>query len=108
MYVKILLKGQHLEEVEQLLINCQHLEALYIDSDYKNSNRGGDELLGILIRSEPKSLFKIQLNCFEFKAKNFDLFFIEWRCQKPLWLYLTNINVKSDDDFKVVFEDLIA
>ena len=64
-------------------------------------------LLNTLIKSAPKNLFKIQLNNFEFKTKNFDSFFIKWRCRKPLWLYLVDVNVKSDESFKVGFEDLI-
>ncbi|RIA92908.1 hypothetical protein C1645_820104 [Glomus cerebriforme] len=106
-YVKLLLKGQYFDEIEQLLMNCQHLEGLYIDADTQINNRRGDELLDKLIKSAPNSLFKIQLNYFEFEMKNFDSFFIKWRCRRSLWLYLNNVNVKSDDDFKVEFKDLI-
>ena len=74
-YVKFLLKGRYIEEIEQLLINCQRLEGLYIDAEHRNSDRYGDELLNTLIKSAPKNLFKIQLNNFEFKTKNFDSFF---------------------------------
>lgn len=107
-YVKFLLKGQYFEEIEQLLISCKYLEGLCIDVDHQiNNYLNGDELLNILIKFAPNSLFKLQLNFFEFEAKNFDSFFKKWKNRKSLWLYLNNINVKLDEDYKIEFKDLI-
>ncbi|PKC08321.1 hypothetical protein RhiirA5_417055 [Rhizophagus irregularis] len=105
-YVKFSLKGQYFEEIKQLLINCKFLEGLYIDVDKQiNNYLNGDELLDILIKFAPNSLFKLQLNFFEFKTKNFESFFNKWEKRKSLWLYLNN--VKLDEDYKIEFKDLI-
>jgi hypothetical protein len=79
--------GLPISELENLLINCQFLNGLVIDT-YNNSDM--DKLFKILIKSSPITLFKFEF--FMIKLENVKLFLDNWKDRNPILLKLSNIN----------------
>ncbi|GBC00717.1 hypothetical protein RclHR1_03950013 [Rhizophagus clarus] len=89
-YFKLPLRNSSILELENLLINCQYLDGLYILT--KNSLEW-DDLFEILVKSSPKSLYKFII-CFyyyKFKLESLKLFFDNWKGRQPMILRLIQI-----------------
>jgi hypothetical protein len=87
-------KDGTLEELTNIFIKCQHLEAidigLYVLEKYR------DNFLDLLIKSAPLTLYKIQIHQEpeDFNEESLKSFFINWNCRgkKTLHLYLWSYN----------------
>jgi hypothetical protein len=97
-YIKLPIKTQNLAEFKKLLINCQHLIGLEIESErnlnYKN-------LFEILNKSSPSSLFKFNIHLnrkFGPKYKLLRSFFANWKNRHTMLLHIQLVNyLKSTD-----------
>ncbi|GBB85101.1 hypothetical protein RclHR1_11680006 [Rhizophagus clarus] len=88
-YLRIDLDDIYLQNFEQVLTNCQSLEGIYI-YHYRDGNylpEIGDNLLKILIKSAPRSLFKIDIGSYNiYKIDSLMDFFKNWVGRKSMWL----------------------
>jgi hypothetical protein len=96
-YLKIPFCNSNILELENLLINCQYLNGLYIIICENGFN--WDKLFEILIRSSPTGLFKFKFdfinNGFEpIKLKSLNLFFYNWKNRHPMLLQFCSYNNK--------------
>ncbi|PKK68582.1 hypothetical protein RhiirC2_782083 [Rhizophagus irregularis] len=106
-YLKLPLIDDEVSELEILLTKCKCLVELFIIETYygQNSLLGLDELLEILAKSSPTSLFKFK---FYFKyvvsrLETFKLFLDNWKGRHPMLLQ-TNI---YDEDFLTLIKKYI-
>ncbi|GBC13207.2 hypothetical protein GLOIN_2v1786944 [Rhizophagus irregularis DAOM 181602=DAOM 197198] len=80
-YLRIDLDDMYLHNFEQVLLNCQSLEGIFI-YHYRDGNylpEIGDNLLKILINSSPLSLFKIDIGSYNiYKIHSLRNFFENW------------------------------
>src|SRR5437016_3854922 len=84
------------QQFENLLINCQFLSGLVIDTmyDYNNAFKW-DKLFEILTKSSPISLFKFKFFSYEIiKLKFLKSFFDNWKNRNPILL-------KIDADYMI-------
>ncbi|RGB42627.1 hypothetical protein C1646_750666 [Rhizophagus diaphanus] len=81
-------RDETLEELENIFIKCQYLEAIDIDELIMEKYR--DKFLDLLIELAPLTLYKIHIDRFRyFNKESLKLFFINWNCKgkKTLHLY---------------------
>ncbi|GBB84254.1 hypothetical protein RclHR1_10890001 [Rhizophagus clarus] len=88
-----------LEELEKLLINCQHLDGLFFDqADIYN----WDNLFEILTKSSPDSLFKFKFHVKQRKRNvqhdSLKLFFDNWKGKRPLLLQFNKKKMEKYSD----------
>ena len=83
-YTSIFLDNQNMNDLENFLINCQHLEA--IDAININ-NENCDEFLDLLIKFAPFSLYKLHISSDIFNINSLNSFFNNWKGRKTLHLY---------------------
>jgi len=109
-YLKLLLRDSNIFELENLLINCQCLNGLYILTD---NLFYWDDLFEILSMSSPTSLFKFKFGFNYFNSskpielESLKLFFDNWKGRHPMLLQLSSsyYSINSGDVKKYV--DLI-
>jgi hypothetical protein len=83
-YFKLVISDSYISEFENLLVNCEYLDGLYITMDGIDWGK----LFEILTRSSPTSLFKFKF-CFEGQkpeSGSLDLFFYNWKGRHPMLL----------------------
>ncbi|RIA95314.1 hypothetical protein C1645_816797 [Glomus cerebriforme] len=107
-YLRIDLDDMYLHNFEQVLLNCQSLEGIYIyhyrDGIYLPEI--GDKLLKILIKSAPSSLYKIDIGSYNvYKIDSLTKFFENWVGRKSLWL--SSISIYDDDKINNNFNEMI-
>jgi hypothetical protein len=73
-----------ISEFENLLINCQFLNGLIINTHNNQFNL--DELFQILTKSSPSSLYKFKFDSKKFKLEDIKSFFNNWKNRKPMLL----------------------
>ncbi|PKC63385.1 hypothetical protein RhiirA1_463835 [Rhizophagus irregularis] len=106
-YLKLPLIDDEVSELEILLTKCKCLVELFIIETYygQNSLLGWDELLEILAKSSPTSLFKFKFY-FTYELpilETFKLFLDNWKGRHPILLQ-TNI---YDEDFLTLIKKYI-
>jgi hypothetical protein len=93
-YLKLLVKNSNVLELENLLINCQYLNGLFILVDSQNfPNNGNNDLFKILAKSSPTNLFKFKFKfwfSFIFESDSLKLFFDNWKGRHPMLLQLND------------------
>ncbi|RGB37215.1 hypothetical protein C1646_757171 [Rhizophagus diaphanus] len=85
-YLRLLCKSSNILELKNLLINCQYLDGLYIDTNFGSMN--WKDLFIILTESSPISLFKFKFH-FSYELPNleyFKIFFDNWKGRNPMLL----------------------
>ncbi|CAB5303512.1 unnamed protein product [Rhizophagus irregularis] len=85
-YLRLLCKSSNILELKNLLINCQYLDGLYVDTNFGSMN--WKDLFIILTESSPISLFKFKFH-FSYELPNleyFKLFFDNWKGRNPMLL----------------------
>ncbi|RIA84116.1 hypothetical protein C1645_832740 [Glomus cerebriforme] len=89
-YLLLLFRNINIVELDNLLINCQYLEGLYIltnDNIYADNIFDWDYLFDILSKSSPSNLFKFKLDYDEGPTlEQLKLFFDKWRGRNPMLL----------------------
>ncbi|PKY49511.1 hypothetical protein RhiirA4_465541 [Rhizophagus irregularis] len=96
-YLKLLFRNSNILELENLLINCQGLNRLYIIID-NSYYYGGDlfdwgYLFEVLTKSSPISLFKIKLQFDEAPTlESLKFFFDNWKDRHSLSLQTLQVN----------------
>ncbi|GBB87622.1 hypothetical protein RclHR1_01410005 [Rhizophagus clarus] len=89
-YVTIIMKNCDFDELEILLIKCQHLKGIIFESIYEGEDINmvnGNKLLNLLIEKSPKNLYKIGFYFnWKFDYNSLDLFFNNWKGRKSLLL----------------------
>ncbi len=100
-YLKLAFRNRNILELENLLINCQHLSLLYILVN-DASNFDWDNLFKILAESSPTSLFKFRfgLHYTTAKLETLKLFFDNWKGRRPILLQFSHyyvVNGLHDD-----------
>ncbi|PKY44396.1 hypothetical protein RhiirA4_458689 [Rhizophagus irregularis] len=107
-YLRIDLDDMYLHNFEQVLLNCQSLEGIFI-YHYRDGNylpEIGDNLLKILINSSPLSLFKIDIGSYNiYKIHSLRNFFENWVGRKSMWL--SSINIYDYDKMNNDFNEMI-
>ncbi|CAG8772089.1 13069_t:CDS:1, partial [Funneliformis caledonium] len=100
-YLKFYLDKGYLPIFRQVLINCQLLEGIFIDTNRKYLSQHGIELLKMLTTSAPLGLYKVHIGNFSyFKMECLKTFFENWKGRKPLLLSSLEVEVedkKSDN-----------
>ena len=81
-------------ELENLLINCQYLDGLYI----MISSDEYDDFFRVLAKSSPVGLFKFKFRYHYnvIKLESLKLFFDNWKGKHPMSLQLNSINNVED------------
>ncbi|RIA95078.1 hypothetical protein C1645_817197 [Glomus cerebriforme] len=97
-YLKLSVKSQNILEFEKILINCQYLSKLAINTPalvYFN----WDDLFKILTKSSPDSLFNFEFNNSSIrspiKLEFLNLFFENWKGRLPMILQISLENLKG-------------
>ncbi|PKY50176.1 hypothetical protein RhiirA4_466516 [Rhizophagus irregularis] len=80
-YVTVFLNN-NLDNLKNLLVNCQRLEALDVIVQEKEDN-----FLDLLVKLAPVSLYKIHINREYFTIESINSFFSNWGDRKTLHLY---------------------
>ncbi|GBB89799.1 hypothetical protein RclHR1_01660018 [Rhizophagus clarus] len=96
--LKLVLIYNNILELENLLINCQYLNGLYIITDnniYVHNIYDWDMLFEILTKLSPTSLFKFKFSYLVPNLNSLKLFFDNWKDRHPMYLQL---NKMSDID----------
>ncbi|RIA84311.1 hypothetical protein C1645_832460 [Glomus cerebriforme] len=121
-YLKLLFNNSFVSELENLLINCQYLDGLFINF---GSKINWSYFFKILVNLSPISLFKFKFgyNNISLKLGPLKYFFVNWKDRHPILLQIiqqvknANIDnliekykskgiiVKYDDNFGSTFED---
>jgi hypothetical protein len=88
-YLELIINDDDILELENLFINCQHLNGLILNIFNINTDEmGWDRLFDILIKKAPKNLYKfkfIHRTTIKFEAlKNF---FENWKGRRPMLLH---------------------
>jgi hypothetical protein len=102
-YVTLFLKSEGtLEEIKNILINCQHLVAIDVDRTIEEKYLG--EFLDLLVELAPLTLYKIHINRIyqlsEESLKLLKLFFNNWNCKGKKTLHLYQHTSAWDKLFK--------
>ncbi|EXX77575.1 uncharacterized protein OCT59_013948 [Rhizophagus irregularis] len=102
-FLRLEIKDEILEDFEKLLITCNQLEGLVIESCrwkmYNNYNI--KNLLLLLAKSSPINLFKFKFYYYwDFDQISLNLFFENWRGRTPLKFYMVDT-----DKFLSIFEN---
>jgi hypothetical protein len=103
-YLKILIRNSNIQELEKLLISCQHLDGLYIlIGDIGDYEFYWDKFFEILTKSSSSSLFKFKLQSNRIpKLESFKLFLNNWKGRHPMYLQIYfNLII---NDFKIMAE----
>ena len=87
-YVSLFLNNQSFDELKNLLVNCQHLEGIFVAriDQHKDKKFDDSEFFDLLAKFSPISLYKAHIN----KLLKFDSFkdlFNNWKDRKPLQVY---------------------
>ncbi|RIA99414.1 hypothetical protein C1645_811438 [Glomus cerebriforme] len=102
-YLKLSLKNNNnISELDNLLINCQHLNGLVI-STCNSKEFDWDNLFKSLTRSSPISLFKFKLFsvwCL-YSLKSLKIFFENWKGRHPMLLH-TSISEEERQYFDLI------
>jgi hypothetical protein len=107
-YLKLLIRNNNIiSEFEKLLINCQHLNGLYI-LFYKHQQIDFDNLFKLFANSSPNSLFKFKFYFnFAFKLESLKLFFNNWKGRYPILLQTIPFNDYDNYILNRMYVDLI-
>ncbi|RIA94118.1 hypothetical protein C1645_818500 [Glomus cerebriforme] len=84
-YASVFINNQNLDELENLLINCQHLEA--IDIIKMDGYFDIVKFLNLLIKFAPTILYKIHISLKIFTINSLNLLAENWKGRKTLHLY---------------------
>ena len=107
-YLKLWLRNGNISEFENLLINCQYLNGLYI-----LVREAGDtfefcwnDLFKILTESSPAALFKFKFWFYDevFELESLKLFFEGWKGRRPMFLQTIISNNDTFADMKSHFD----
>jgi hypothetical protein len=94
-YLRMSIKNVNVLEFEQLLINCQYLDGLYLDITMGDFASNWDNLFEILTRSSPTGLFKFK---FEFSSgstpipESLKFLFDNWKGRCPMLLQFNELH----------------
>ncbi|CAB5193036.1 unnamed protein product [Rhizophagus irregularis] len=102
-YLKLLIRNRNILELETLLINCQHLNGLFIIvNDY--DKRDWDKLFEILTKSSSTNLFKFKFYSHGLpRLESLKYFFDRWRGRQPMLLQIISdkiIDLKIIERYK--------
>ncbi|CAG8648253.1 10602_t:CDS:2 [Funneliformis caledonium] len=102
-------ENKNLLELEQLLLNCQYLEGIVIESPpiYRSLDEriNGNELLEIITRSAPIGLHKIKVyKNLEISLNSLITFFDNWRGRMPLYFHTIMSYSKLNKDYLDIIE----
>ncbi|GBB95856.1 hypothetical protein RclHR1_02630001 [Rhizophagus clarus] len=86
-YVSLFISNQNLDELKKLLISCQLLEGIDIQTKKTEKRFASKIFIGILVRLAPIGLRKIKIDLKIFTSTTLNLFFNNWRGRKTLLLY---------------------
>ena len=104
-YLKLLFRKSSLLELENLLINCQNLNGLFI---VVGEMIDWDDLFKVLAKSSPTSLFKFKFwFYFPIKLESLKLFFDSWKDRHPMLLQtipFNNVNMEIYFDLVVKYK----
>uniref|UniRef100_U9UMQ7 F-box domain-containing protein n=1 Tax=Rhizophagus irregularis (strain DAOM 181602 / DAOM 197198 / MUCL 43194) TaxID=747089 RepID=U9UMQ7_RHIID len=105
-YLKIMLINSNILELENLLINCQHLDGLFIIIYNTIGNIfNWNNLFEILTKSSPITLFKFKFSFYpsyrQIKFESLKLFFDNWKERYPMLLQFSQIGGNMDDLIEV-------
>ncbi|CAI2163998.1 14802_t:CDS:1 [Funneliformis geosporum] len=109
-FINILIhENKNLFELEQLLLNCQYLEGIVIESPpiYRSQNEriNGNELLEIITRSAPIGLHKIKVyKNLEISLNSLITFFENWKGRIPLYFHTIMSYSKLNKDYLDIIE----
>jgi hypothetical protein len=100
-FLKLMLINSNILELENLLINCQHLDGLFIIINTTIvSIFDWDNLFEILTKSSPITLFKFKFSFYPFyrpiELVSFKLFFDNWKERFPMLLQFSQIGNIDD------------
>ncbi|GBB98586.1 hypothetical protein RclHR1_03270009 [Rhizophagus clarus] len=93
-YLKLLIRNSNILELEKLLINCHHLNGLYLlISIHQDREFDWDKFFETLTKSSPTSLFKFKFlfNSIP-KLEFFKVFFDNWKGRHPMFLQVLSNN----------------
>ncbi|RGB30595.1 hypothetical protein C1646_765167, partial [Rhizophagus diaphanus] len=100
-YLKLSCKiGSLISELENLLINCQFLNELVIDT---LNNSDMNKLFILLTKFSPITLFKFEFINYKINLDDMKLFFDNWKDRNPMLLKLQN---SIGNEIKQQLEDL--
>jgi hypothetical protein len=100
-----------ISEFENLLINCQYLNGLFIgiNSIFDTTEFKWDELFKILTQSSPISLFKFKFYTrTSYKLEDLKSFFDNWRNRKSLLLKIADSDMETDQKLVDLIEQYKA
>ncbi|RGB30082.1 hypothetical protein C1646_818098 [Rhizophagus diaphanus] len=102
-YLKLLIRNRNILELETLLINCQHLNGLFIIvNDYDKCY--WDKLFEILTKSSSTNLFKFKFYSHGLpRLESLKSFFDRWRGRQPMLLQIISdkiIDLKIIERYK--------
>ncbi|PKY22223.1 hypothetical protein RhiirB3_525604 [Rhizophagus irregularis] len=97
-YLKLLIRNSNILELEPLLINCKHLDGLFIlISHVQDRTFLWPKLFDILSKSSSSSLFKFKFNSNRLpQMKTFKLFFDNWKGRNPMFLQILSYDAIID------------
>jgi hypothetical protein len=102
-YLKLILNGNLLiSEFENLLINCQFLNGLIINTH--NNQFSWDGLFQVLTKSSPSSLYKFKFFSNTFKLEDIKSFFDNWENRNPILLKINHYGLEPDQQLVSLIE----
>ncbi|GBB88703.1 hypothetical protein RclHR1_15270004 [Rhizophagus clarus] len=106
-YLKLLFRNSNIIELENLLINCQHLVGLFVIGSTADVF-DWDKLFETLTRSSPISLFKFKFYSYlPPKLESLKLFFDNWKNRHPMLLQVSRMKNTEDMVEKYKAEGII-
>jgi hypothetical protein len=95
-YLKLLFRNSNIIELENLLINCQQLEGLFVIGSTVDVF-DWDKLFETLTKSSPISLFKFKVYSYlPPKLESLKLFFDNWKNRNPMLLQVSRMKNTED------------
>jgi hypothetical protein len=85
-YISFFINNDNLNELEQLLINCQYLKAINVEI-LSCEDFDSNKFLNLLVNLAPISLYKIRISRKIFTIDSLSSFFKNWKGRKTLYLY---------------------
>ncbi|PKC62853.1 hypothetical protein RhiirA1_464550 [Rhizophagus irregularis] len=96
--------GSLISELENLLINCQFLNELVIDT---LNNFDMDKLFILLTKFSPITLFKFEFIDYRINLDDIKLFFDNWKDRNPMLLKLMYQRISISNEIEQQLEDLV-
>ncbi|RIA84980.1 hypothetical protein C1645_879608 [Glomus cerebriforme] len=103
-YLLLLFRNNNIVELENLLINCQHMKGLHLlISNTDDLEFDWNYLFEILTKSSPSSLYRFKFDFDEPpKLEQLKLFFDNWKGRHPMLLQTIQYNKNWDEPFDLI------